>query len=549
MLLVGTGVLLSLFAGRLVQLQGLDASTYAAAARESGRDVEVLPAARGEILDRNGNALASTAESYDVFVDQTLVENPAAYALELEGLLEVSVTDLQRELTGKDRFNYVARDVPGSTWRKIEELGLKGIYSENSPTRTYPAGAVAGNVIGFVGSDGPGLAGFELANDASLSGVDGEAVFQTSPHGQRIATDPGASVSEPEAGTSYRLTLDTDLQWFAESALQDAVQRADADYGVATVMAVDSAEILAMASTPVVDPNHPGETDREDRKNKAVENSYEPGSVFKPLTLSAVIDAGMAGPETVFTVPSSIERSGEVIHDYWDHPEMQMTLTEILAKSSNVGTLLAAENLSKSAHRDYLAAFGLGSKPDLGLPGETGGRLPDNWSQLTQDTIAFGQGVSVSSVQMASAYQAIANGGVRIDPSLVTATISPDGTETPADEGDATEVVSESTADAVTSMMEAVMGPDGTGEPALVDGYRVAGKTGTAQRVDPECGCYRGYNASFMGFAPAEDPQYVVVVSLVNPRNGNGGGALAGPAFADIMRFALEQGGVKPTES
>lgn len=397
-----------------------------------------------------------------------------------------------------------------------------------------------------MGSDGVGLAGLEQSRDEDLAGTDGQAIYQYTPTGQRI---PGASetVTEPESGTGLQLTLDRDVQWYTEQALAGAVENADADAGVAVVMDVETQEIVALAGTPVVDPNQPAGTDAADRGNKAVEASYEPGSVFKPLTMAAIVEEGMAGPQTVFDVPDSIERSGEVIHDYYSHPEQQMTLTGIMAKSSNVGTLLAAETVDKDVMRDYLARFGLGEAPGLGLPAETAGSLPQDWSDLTRDNIAFGQGVAVSAVQMASAYATIANGGVRHEPTLVAGTIGPDGETLPTPRDEGTRVVSEDTATAVTAMMEAVMGPDGTGKPALVEGYRVAGKTGTAQRVDPECGCYRGYNSSFMGFAPAEDPRYVVVVSMLNPRAGSSGGALAGPAFADIMRFALETGGVAPS--
>lgn len=544
--LVGICVLLSLFAGRLVQLQGLDASTYAAAARESNRHPVQLPAQRGDIVDRNGAPLASTVEAYNVTVNQAQVTNPAAYALQLEPLLGVDATTIQRALTGTKPFAYVAKGITGPVWRQVKALGLAGIYPENAASRAYPAGAVGGNVVGFIGSDGEGLAGLEQSRQADLAGADGEAVYQFSPGGQRIPTSSD-SIREPVAGTGLRLTLDRDVQWYTEQALAGAVANAGADAGVAVVMKADTQEIVAMASTPVVDPNDPDATPAADRGNKAVEDAYEPGSVFKPLTMAAVIEEGMAGPSTAFSVPDSIERSGETIHDYYNHPEQPMTLAGIVAKSSNVGTVLAAESIDKDTFRDYLEKFGLGSKPGLGLPAETAGNLPDDWSDLTRDNIAFGQGVSVNAVQMASAYATIANGGVRVDPTLVAATIGPDGEETPTDPGTPTRVVSEDTANAVTSLMEAVMAPDGTGKPALVEGYRVAGKTGTAQRVDPACGCYSGYNSSFMGFAPADDPEYVVVVSLMDPSAGNSGGALAGPAFSDIMRFALEQGGVAPS--
>ncbi|TDD69622.1 penicillin-binding protein 2 [Jiangella aurantiaca] len=547
--LVGVCVVLSLFGGRLIQLQGIDASTYTAVADRIGLKTVAVRADRGAIVDRDGEPLASTVEAYDVVVDQTQVANPAAYALQLEAILGSPAADLQRDLTGSDRYVVVARGVPGATWREIRALGLAGFTAETAAARDYPAGTVAGNVVGFLGTDGMGLTGLEQSMDQTLAGVDGEATYQFSPGGIRIPNSSANHVSQPVAGTGLRLTLDSDVQWHTEQVLAEAVANAGAADGVAVVMDVDTQEIVALAATPAFDPSDPSKTEATDRGSAAVEDAYEPGSVFKPITMSAVVDQGLADHTTTFSVPDNIRRGGETIHDYYSHGEDQMTLAGIVAKSSNVGTVLAAETLDKDVYHDYLQRFGFGTAPDLGLPGETGGRLPsgDDFTDLTRDNVAFGQGISVSAVQMASAYATIANGGVRVDPRLVAATVDADGRETPVEPSAPERVISEETAAEVTTMMEAVMGEGGTGKPALVDGYRVAGKTGTAQRVDPECGCYADYNSSFMGFAPADDPQYVVVVSLFDPQNGNSGSALAGPAFADIMRFALEQGGVAPT--
>ncbi|RIQ30047.1 peptidoglycan D,D-transpeptidase FtsI family protein [Jiangella rhizosphaerae] len=547
--LVGVCVILSLFGGRLIQLQGIDASTYAAVANQIGLKTVPVRADRGAIIDRDGEPLASTVEAYTLEVDQTQVANPAAYALQLESILGTDAADLQRTLTGDDRYVVVAREVPGSVWRQIRALGLPGFSATPAPARDYPAGTVAGNVVGFLGADGLGLTGLEQSMDQTLAGVDGEATYQFSPGGIRIPNSSSNHVSQPVAGTGLRLTLDSDVQWYTEQVLTEAVANAGAADGVAVVMDVDTQEIVALAATPAFDPGDPSKTEAADRGSAAVEDAYEPGSVFKPITMSAVVDQGLADHTTTFSVPDSIRRGGETIHDYYSHGEDEMTLAGIVAKSSNVGTVLAAELLEKDVYHDYLQRFGFGEAPDLGLPGETGGRLPsgEDFTDLTRDNVAFGQGISVSAVQMASAYATIANGGVRVDPRLVAATIDADGRETPVEPPAPERVISEETAAEVTTMMEAVMGEGGTGRPALVDGYRIAGKTGTAQRVDPECGCYADYNSSFMGFAPADDPQYVVVVSLFDPQNGNSGSALAGPAFADIMRFALEQGGVAPT--
>ena len=539
-------VLLSLLVGRLVQLQGLDASTYVAAAGHDRLRPVTLPALRGPILDRDGAPLAQSADVFHLTTDQTLVTNPAAYALELDRLLDADAHSIQRALTGEKRFKYVAKGLSPETWRAIDELDLQGIYAESASQREYPADSVAGNVVGFVGGEGHGLAGVELAMNSVLAGENGERACQLSAGGHCIPLGNG-SRRAPVPGNGVRLTIDRDLQWYAEQALNRQVAAAKADAGNLVVMDTRTFEIVAMATAPNVDPNDPDGAEEGDRGNRAVEEAYEPGSVFKPLTMAAVIEEDKADPSTVLSVPDHIERSGEVINDYYGHGEEQMTLAGVLAKSSNVGTLLAAERIDKGAFRDYLAAFGLGSRPGLGLPGESAGRLPTDWADLTRDTIAFGQGVSVSTVQMASAYATIANGGVRLPARLIDATIDADGTETAAATGEPVRAVSKKTAAAVTAMMEAVMGEDGTGHRASVDGYRVAGKTGTAQRVNPSCGCYEGYNSSFMGFAPADDPRYAVVVSILNPRNGNSGGALAGPVFADVMGFTLTHMGVAPT--
>ncbi|WP_165367425.1 peptidoglycan D,D-transpeptidase FtsI family protein [Phytoactinopolyspora endophytica] len=550
-LLVGVCVLMSLFAGRLVQLQGLDASTYMLTASQIGRTTVELAAERGDVVDRNGEPLARAVESYNLFVDQTQVANPAAYALQLETVLDQDAETLQERLTGDDRFAYVAKGVGGSTWREIQDMDLEGVDAENAEVRAYPAGPVAGSVVGFLGADGTPLGGLELSQEEVLAGQDGRVVYRESPGGERIATDAVAR-EEPVAGDGLELTIDRDLQWYSEQVLADAVDNANADGGTAVVLELsdDASEIAALASSPSLDPNNPEDTEGPDRGSRAVEEAYEPGSVFKPLTMAAVLEEGEADASTAYSVADNIRRSGHTIRDHYGHPEQEMTLTGVLAKSSNVGTLQAAEQLDAETFRGYLAEFGIGEATGIGLPSETSGRLPslDEWSQLTHDNISFGQGVSVNTVQMASAYATIANGGVRVDPTLISATVDSDGERTPVEPKDPQRVVSEETAAEVAQMMEAVMGEGGTGESAMLEGYRVAGKTGTAQRIDPECGCYGQYNASFMGFAPADDPQYVVAVSLMNPRNGNSGSGLAGPAFSDILRFALERDGVTPGE-
>jgi len=537
--------------GRVIQLQGFEASRFEeAASGVNVRDV-VLPAQRGSIVDRNGQVLAQAVDAYTVIADPKVVTEAgraAAHALDLAAILGRDAADLQRAMTGEKRYQYLAKSVSPTAWNEIDELGLVGIFAEPVSERIYPAGAVAGNVIGFAGADGVGQAGLEFESEDVLAGEHGSMTYQATGLDLRIPLGSGDR-DEPSPGTGLRLTIDRDIQWYAERAIAEAVASADAAAGNVVVMDVRTGEILAMATAPVVDPSEPGATEAEDRGNRVVEEVYEPGSVFKAITMSAVVEEGLAGPATVFTVPDHVNRGGEVINDYFGHGADPFTLAGIVAKSSNVGSLLAAERIDAGVFGEYMERFGFGTTLDLGLPAEAAGRLPEEWRNLDRDYAAFGQGISVTTVQLASAYATIANGGVRMPPTLVAATVDSEGEQTvvpPATEP--TRVISEDAASAVTTLLEVAMGPEGTGRNSGVDGYRVAGKTGTAQRIDPECGCYQDYNASFVGFAPADEPRFAIAVSLLDPKNGNSGGALAGPVFQDVMAFVLQRLGVAPSD-
>lgn len=541
-------VALSLLSGRLIQLQGLDASNYAAEARSSRMQVVPVPALRGTILDRNGEPLAQSVEAYDIVVDQQLIAdegNVSAYALQLEGLLDADARDIQDKLTGDKRYRVVARKVTPETWRAIAELQLTGVYSEPTVERTYPAGSVAGNIVGFVGAEGTGLAGLELSRDEHLAGEDGELAYQVARGGARIPLTSG-SHEQAVPGVGLQLTIDRDLQWHAEQVLSERVEAAKARGGNAVVIDVTTGEIVAMATAPGVDPNDPAST--SGGGNPAVEVAYEPGSVLKALSVAAVIEEGMAGPATVFSVPDNITRADLTIRDYYTHPQQDLTLAGIVAKSSNVGTIMASERVSSEAFGNYLQAFGLGAKPNLGLPAETSGQLPEEWSDLDRDFASFGQGISVNTVQLASAYATIANGGVRMPPRLIDAVVEAEGDVQQVTAAEPQRVISEDTAAVVTTMLEGVMGPDGTGTSVTVDGFRVAGKTGTAQAVDPSCSCYSGkVDVSFVGFAPADDPKYAVAVTVFDPKQGRSGGSVAGPVFASVLEFALHRAGTVPS--
>lgn len=535
--------LLSLFAGRLLQLQGVEASAYATVADTERRITETLSATRGSITDRSGVPLAKTVDSVNVFADQTRVENPALTARMLAPFVDEDVAGLERDLIGDRQFSYLAKDIDLETWAEIADLDLPGIQAESTHRRTYPSGELGANILGFVDADGVGRAGVEQTFDDALTGEDGSVSDLRDGNGRRIPS--GATTDQaPVPGQDVRLTIDRDLQWVAQQSVAAAVKTSGAASGVAVVMTPDG-RVLALAVAPTFDPSD-ASTPIGRRGNAAVEEIYEPGSVLKPLTMSALIEEGLATPGSIFTVADRIVIDGEDYGDFSPHPTERMTLAGILAASSNVGTILAADPLPRETHEAYLRSFGIGEPSGLGLPGDGIGILPDVRYESTRHTSAFGQGVSMNAVTLASIYATIANDGVRVTPSIVAGTVDRDGNLTPGPASEERRVVSADTARQVSEMLEMVV-TDGTGKVAAIPGYRVAGKTGTAQRFDSGCGCYRGYTASFAGFAPADDPALVVVVSLQNPVNGRYGSVLAGPVFNEIVSYGLQALEVPPT--
>jgi cell division protein FtsI (penicillin-binding protein 3) len=556
-------VVLSLFAARLVQIQGLEASAYAAEAEAGRLRTVVLPAARGTITDRNGVALATSVEAVNITADQQLIaehSDVAATAAALAPVLKMDVAKLEERLTGDSRFVYVAKQVTPKTWREVRAVdlpevdgediaGLPGIFGERTSRRVYPAGSVAANVIGFVGADGSGLGGLEYALDDVLAGKPGRATYELSAGGRRL---PSGTSSEREAvpGSDVRLTIDRDIQYVAQRAISKAVAQTRSESGTVIVLDPKSGELLAMATAPTFNPNAPGKSPEADRGNRPLREAYEPGSTSKVLTAAALIEEGVVTPETPFRVPNRLTRADKSFKDFEDHATQRLTYAGTIAKSSNIGTILAAERLGNLERlHPYFEKFGIGSPSGLGLPGETSGALldPDDWSATTGYTMTFGQGYSVNTVTMTSAIGTVANDGVRVTPSIVDATIDPEGEVHASDEPDRKRVVSAQTARTVRSMMEMVTRDGGTAPLAAIPGYRVGGKTGTAQRYDSACGCYRGYTMSFIGLAPIDDPGIVVSVTLQAPRSALGGGVNAGPVFRKVASFALETLRIAPT--
>jgi cell division protein FtsI (penicillin-binding protein 3) len=531
--------------GKLWLLQGVDSGQYALAATQDRIRVQDIAALRGAVVDRDGNPLAYTAEAYRVTADPTLVADPARTALALTTLLDVPVSELTDLLSQDGRYVILASQVSPETVDAIDELGLAGIFSEDDPVRHYPAGSVAGQVVGFAGRDGQGLAGIEQTFDEQLAGTPGERRVEVGSGGHPIPS--GIDDSTPAVdGRTVELTLDADLQFVTEQRLQEACQDGATTRASAVVLDVHTGQVAAMGSCPGYDPGNYSRTDPELLGNPIVSDVFEPGSVLKAVTLAAAVEEGRATPDTVLSVNGHIEAGDVVVRDAHDHPPVDWTVTGILAKSSNVGTIMLAREVGDEKLEQYLRAFGLGSTTGIELPGESAGILQDSadWTESRSANVPIGQGVSVTTLQMASVYQAIANGGVRIPPRIVSAV---GGEPTPAPES--TRVLSEATADDLAYMLEAVVGPGGTAPLAQVEGFRVAGKTGTAQRANPECGCYAGggYVTTFVGFAPADDPQYVVAVDLERPSSDAEGGQVAAPVFADVMRQALTADGIVPS--
>lgn len=548
-LLVVTAIVLTLFAGRLVELQVFRGQSLASAALDQRLRTAEIPAQRGAILDAAGDPLAVTVEARNVTADQTLIDDPSTTAARLAPILGLDATELTARLTGDRRFVYVAKMITPETWNRVADLDVPGIFSEVTSRRLYPGGELAANIVGFVGAEGTGMGGIEYALDKELSGVAGSQTYEKGPGGRVI---PTANVDRIDAqpGMDVQLTIDRDIQFVAQEAIAEAVRSARAASGTVVVMEVTTGRILAMATAPTFDANKPGASPAENRGNRALTDVFEPGSTGKVITLSAVVNEGAANPYTVLKVPGQIRRGDKVFKDHFDHGQLRLTLSGVMAKSSNIGTILAAERIGKNKLYKYAKKFGVGEETGTDFPAEGDGYIPpvENWSPTSLPTIAFGQGLSVNAVQAANVFATVGNGGIRQDARVVDAVISPSGEVIPAQPQKKVRVISDVAAQQILAMLETVVGDGGTAPMAKIPGYRVGGKTGTAQYVDPRCGCYNGdVVASFIGVAPIDNPQLVVAVFLSQPRNGRYGGQLGGPVFKRVMTYSLQARQIPPT--
>lgn len=551
-----------LFGLRLIDVQAVQAGGYTARANSELLNSSTLLAPRGTITDINGVELARSVAAINIVVDQVQISDPAKTAAFVAPYLSMKVSDLLPLLTGVKRYQIIAKQVTPAVWNSLNDAittyndqivkqpgglanRLLGFYSERSYIRDYPTGTLAASLIGKINDAGVGAGGLEESLDSTLTGINGRYLFANGA-GTVI---PGSKevITEAKPGTGVQLTIDRDVQWVAQDAISAAVKQAHAISGTVVVMDPKTGQILAQASAPTFDPAK-SITDLSVLRNPAVTDAYEPGSVGKIITYSAAMEEGKITPTTLLTIPYTLKVGGAVFHDHQSHPTKILTTTGALAESSNTGAIQVGAMLSNDTLYSYLQKFGIGSLTGSHLPGETQGILHpvSTWSATSAPTIAFGQGYSLTALQATSVFATIANDGVRVTPNVVAGYFDPSGNFTPSKPSSTTRVVSAATATQMRLMMESVVGPDGTAPEAAIPGYRVAGKTGTAMRANGTGG-YSGYTASFIGFAPADAPRYVVSVVVQAPQGQHFGGIIAGPVFKKVMSFVLQSKHIAPT--
>ena len=561
-LIIGVFMIFLLLALQLVRVQVIQASEYQSKAANEMESTRTTPAPRGEITDINGVAFARSVSAITIVVDQTQITDPARVANFVAPILGLPVEEVQGNITGTRRYSIVLKNGRPAQWDLLtkeiyeynkaltnEQLDKRiiGFFPERSFIREYPSGSLISSLVGFVRADGIGATGLESSLNSVITGTDGRYSFANG-YGAEI---PGSQreIVAAKAGTTVRLTIDRDVQWVAAKAIAEAVKSSRAASGTVIVMDPRTGEIVAHATAPTFDPNNTKNVDLNLMRNPSVQDVYEPGSTGKVMTLAAALEEKTVAPTTVFAVPYKLKRGGSTFKDHDKHPVQQLTTSGILAVSSNTGTIKVGETLSNDKLYSYLNKFGVGVKTGSGLPGESAGLMPKvkDWSGTTAPTVAFGQGYSVTAMQATSVFATIANNGVRVSPTVIAGTQDASGHFTPAANRTTTRVVSEDTARELRLMMESVVSPTGTAPSAAIPGYRVAGKTGTAWRYNDKTGGYSGYTASFIGFAPADAPRYVINVTIQDPHNGYYGGLLGGPVFKKVMTFVLQTKHVAPT--
>ncbi len=559
-------------AAQLFNLQISNAAGLRAEAAGQLKVTDVQKAVRGSIVDRNEDKLAFTIEARALTFqpvrvrkeleeakakdpdepdpDERLREIAAEVATRLNNKPDAKT--LLKKLTSKDTFAYLARAVDPAVAEAIMEK-FPEVGSERQDIRQYPGGSLAANIVGGIDWDGHGLLGLEDSLDAKLAGTDGSVTYDRGSDGVMI---PGSMRNRHEAvdGSTVQLTLDDDIQFYVQQQVQQVKDISGAANVSALVLDAKTGEVLAMANDNTFDPSQDlGRQAHRQMGNPSVSSPFEPGSVNKIVTAATAIELGLTNPDEVLAVPGSINMGGVTVRDAWQHGVDSYTTTGVLGKSSNVGTLMLAQRIGPERFYDMLGKFGLGQRSGIGLPGESAGLVPpiDQWSGSSFANLPIGQGLSMTLLQMTGMYQAVANDGVRIPPRIIKSVIAPDGTRTPEEQPESIRVVSPETAAAVRNMLRATVQRDprgvqqGTGWQAAVEGYQVAGKTGTAQQINPNCGCYYDdhYWITFAGMAPSDDPRYVIGIMADNPHRTADGlpGTTMAPLFHNIASWLLQR--------
>jgi cell division protein FtsI (penicillin-binding protein 3) len=565
---------LAVFVVRLVDIQLVQAEelTKQADARQTASVTTY--GTRGSIVDTNGVVLADSVDRFDITASPKLVNAEGFDRKNKDGTkTHISVTDAISEIstiTGVDPqtlltaltkdptadFGYLVKAVKLSIFNKVKALKIPWVYSEPHPARTYPNGAVAGNLVGFVGTDGP-QAGTELKQNSCLAGTNGTSTYEKSADNVRL---PGSTVVTKPAtdGGTVTLTIDSNLQWFAQQTLAAQAQATGAEWGTAMVVRVSDGHIMADADYPTVDPNDRNSVGSDALGARSFTAQYEPGSIMKPATVAGMVDQGLVTAATQVDVPSRFTDglpAGAYIKDAFAHGDMHMTVAGVIMNSSNIGIseLVKSQNqrqglaASEKARYDNLIKFGLGSKTSVGFLGEASGsvKTPAKVDTITSFTQQFGQGLSATSAQIASIYQTLGNDGKKVPLTLVASCTAPDGTVTSPTQGATTQVVSASAAQSVRQMMETVTTQGSLRTLINIPGYRIAAKSGTAQVA--ENGKYgNNYTVSVAGLIPADKPQYVVIVTLSKPQT-NRTSAAAAPAYATIMKQVIKTFRIQPS--
>ncbi|HTC71245.1 MAG TPA: penicillin-binding protein 2 [Solirubrobacteraceae bacterium] len=536
-------VLLVLAAGRTVYLGVVRGPTLRKAASNEQLTTEAVSAPRGTITDRNGVDLAISEPAQDISADPYLITNPLRAARQLAPLLGQTQSSVLSELSEHRGFVYLARSLPARAAQAVLALKIAGVTGTAVMRRVYPRGALAAQVLGMVGTEGVGLAGLEYSRNAQLAGHSGERRVVSDALGQPVSISESHQVAP---GRSLTLTLDANIQQRVEDVLAAVGHLYEPKNATAIVMDPRTGAVLAVANWPQVNANDPSASPQEDLEDRAVGFAYEPGSTFKIVTVAGALQESLITPSSTFNVPDQIQVAEKTIHDDTEHPEEMLTAGEILARSSNVGAITIAKLEGADTFNRWVHRFGFGAPTGVGLPGEEPGVTlsPAQYSGSSMGNLPIGQGELVTPMQMASAYAAIANGGILRAPQIVRAV---GGHTLPVAPGH--RVLSGAVAAEVRDMLKGVLGPEGTASEVSIPGYQLAGKTGTASKVNPETGEYSKskYIASFIGFAPASDPKLLCAVVVNEPQAGSiFGGTVAAPAFGQIMSFALPYLGIAP---